>query len=129
MTNNRALFKKAIKQSEENIKLEELSYLLTTHKQIEPLRNLIGIFGKYYTKQQKKTSRSDTDYCTIYSLYSMVTETQPTMLLDMVETTWLVTYLSRIVLQEELVGLSTYILVKYVSYIEKMQECLIKEKI
>jgi len=54
---------------------------------MEPLRNLIGIFGKYYTKQQKKTSRSDTSYCTIYSLYSMVTEVQHTMLLDMVETT------------------------------------------
>ena len=50
----------------------------------------------------------------------MVTDTQHTMPLDVIEATWLVTYLSRILSQKELVDLRIYALAKYIGYIEEM---------
>ena len=54
---------------------------------------------------------------------------QPTIPLDIIKATWLLIYLNKILLWEELVGLRAYMLKKHISYIEEMQECLTKEKI
>ena len=45
-----------------------------------------------------------------------------------VEITWLSTYSNRIVLQEKLIDLKVYILVKYVSYVKEIQEYFTKRK-
>lgn len=45
--------------------LKELLYFSITHEQITLLRDFIGIFTKYYTKQLEETSGSSTGYCTM----------------------------------------------------------------
>ena len=54
---------------------------------------------------------------------------QSTIPLDIIKVTWLLIYLNKILLWKELVGLRAYMLTKYISYIEEMQEYLTKEKI
>jgi len=45
------------------------------------------------------------------------------MLLDMLKMTWLVIYLSKIILEEKLISLRACVLTKYISHIEEIQEC------
>jgi len=59
----------------------------------------------------------------------MVTGAQPTLPLDVVEATWLVTYPERMLSRAELIGLQAAALAKHVAHVEEMQEKVTKEKI
>ena len=61
--------------------------------------------------------------------YFMVTGAQPTLSLDIIEATWLVRYLERMLSRSELIGLRATALTKHAVYIEEMRKKVTKEKI
>ena len=63
------------------------------------------------------------------SPYFMVTGAQPTLPLDLTETTWLVTYPERMLSRAELIGLRAVALAKHVNHVEEMWTRVSKEKI
>jgi len=59
----------------------------------------------------------------------MVTGSYPTIPLDVVEATWLVKYLERMVLSIELIRLQALALAKHIEHIEEMRQRVSREKI
>jgi len=59
----------------------------------------------------------------------MVTRVHPTIPLDVVEATWLVKYLERMVSSAELIELQALVLVKHVKHVEEMRQRVSREKI
>jgi hypothetical protein len=62
------------------------------------------------------------------SPYFLVTGAHPTLPLDVVEATWLVTYPNNILTTEELVGLRAKALAKHATHVEAMRQRLTEEK-
>ncbi|KAF7777764.1 hypothetical protein Agabi119p4_3836 [Agaricus bisporus var. burnettii] len=63
------------------------------------------------------------------SPYFMITGAHPTLPLDIIEATWLVTYPETIATNSELIGLRAQALAKHVRHVEAMRERLSKEKL
>jgi len=143
VTDNGALFKKAIKWLEEKYGIKGVTISFYNSQANGIVERLHWDLRQMLYKATKGDVRKWAEYLhhvmwvdritvkkgTRCSLYFMVTGAYLTIPLDIIEVMWLVKYPERMLSREKLIGLRAMALAKHVTYVEEMREKVTKEKI